>query len=937
MNGDDEVDRLEGLLERALAGEDVSAPLAALPPEVRARLEPALAAGRALGVADTQWLPARRLRPADARLPAEQLGPYRLVRELGRGGQATVYLAEEPRLRRQVALKVLHRDQGLAAAARFRREAQAVARLGAHPGVVAVHDIGEADGWVYLAMDLVQGRTLAAVIETGELSHTQAADWVAQAARALYFAHAHGILHRDVKPGNLLVDADGRIRVSDFGLAATQAADPRSTRLTRTGYMVGTPFYMAPEQARGETTDARADVYALGVTLYECLTGVVPFEGETAYDVLDRTLREEPRPPRSRNPQIPRDLDTIALKCLEKDPDRRYPTAEALAADLERWRAGEPIQARRVGPLGRLAKRVRRNPAPWAVGAVLGAALLVTAGVHWGSRVAQGIERRTEVRLWLEGARAVLAEAPDRALALLDHVAKADPGHPGLPEARAAALARRGTLALDRLLADARPLLRTGAEQARAHAAALAEVRRLDADRVARRLSGEEMTDPDGQRRRVEARRYLDASYGAAQAAFDAAGLALATHGDAPERREAAEACAALAWARLEHAEAEGRRADAARFEADLRRYDAALATGAASPYADRLRGDGRLTLDTVPSGAKVECRRFRPGDDGRWEAAPYDPAARAFRTEPVSIGTTPLAGAVLPMGSYLLILRAPGKRDVRYPVLVERAEDDALAEPVPLLTDAEIGEGFVYVPPGETIFGAQDATFSPEPRRRRWIPAFCLAEREVTLGEYLEFLDDRLRAARLSAEEVQAMAPKLREASDRMARVLGDRVVLSANANPEWPVCGVSWNDARAYCAWRTEREGGRVELPSMDEWCRAARGADDRTFLWGDRFDWEWTLGGRSRIRQETEGWLPVLSVPADVSVFGVRDMAGSLSEWCLDAAPEYPGTYVHLGGNLVSLSPTEFLLGSLGISPPTHGSAALGFRVRAEPRRR
>ncbi|MHC5019999.1 MAG: protein kinase domain-containing protein [Planctomycetota bacterium] len=316
------------------------------------------------------------------------IGPYEIVGELGRGGMGVVYRARRADLNRDFALKVIRAGEQDEADAlqRFRREAQAAAALSDHPGIVGVHDIGDDGGRVFFAMDLVEGESLEQAIDGGELLHTQAAEWIEQAARAVHYAHQRGVLHRDIKPGNILIGPDGGARVTDFGLAQVQDAGPDVTRLTKSGVILGTPAYMPPEQTHGGGgVDARADVYALGASLYECLVGEPPFTGDTVLDVLGRVMREEARPAMRRDPRIPAALSVIAAKCLEKDPQRRYQTAEALAEDLARWRRGEPIVAKPPSVAFRAARWLRRNR-PVAVAAL---AVVVAAGAFLAYGAAQ--------------------------------------------------------------------------------------------------------------------------------------------------------------------------------------------------------------------------------------------------------------------------------------------------------------------------------------------------------------------------------------------------------------------------------------------------------------------------------------------------------------------------------------------------------------------
>ncbi len=343
---------------------------------------------------------------------SRKLGQYSILRELGRGGMGVVYLAKDERLGRAVALKILPRYPGSGGRAhqRFEREIRALASLH-HPNIVPVYDGGVIDGVAYCAMEYVEGNSLARMIRalisldvgTPELdtshlalAHAERDDereqrpaevpervlsgprpalpdtWgrsyveaicrvVVQVARALQHAHEHGIVHRDVKPSNVLVQGDGTARLIDFGLAHVES----EARLTMTGDFAGTPCYVAPEQVQDDNASVtvRTDVYALGVTLYELLTLRVPFQGKSAQDVLRQIVSRDPQLPRSLNARIPRDLETICLTAMEKNPARRYGSAAELADDLGRFLDFRPIKARPIGPTVRLARFVRRNPA----------------------------------------------------------------------------------------------------------------------------------------------------------------------------------------------------------------------------------------------------------------------------------------------------------------------------------------------------------------------------------------------------------------------------------------------------------------------------------------------------------------------------------------------------------------------------------------------
>ncbi|MHC4779900.1 MAG: protein kinase domain-containing protein, partial [Planctomycetota bacterium] len=320
------------------------------------------------------------------------LGPYEILEEIGRGGMGVVYRAFHPQLKRTVALKVLiaGEDASEEAITRFHREAESVAKLGHHPNIVPVYDIGAKGNRHYFAMHFVEGKPLDRLIDEGEVAPKRGARIARKLAEALHHAHDHGILHRDVKPANILVDRDGEPQITDFGLAKDVASE---SKMTRSGMTLGTPSYMPPEQADGrlDDIDERSDVYSLGATLYEMLTLQPPFEGNSVPEVLRKVFFEEPASPVKRNRSIDKDLETICLKCLEKGRARRYATCGALAEDLGRYLEGRPIEARPVSAPEKAMRWVRRHR---AVSVTLAAAIFVLAAVGVGAAVLVDRESR---------------------------------------------------------------------------------------------------------------------------------------------------------------------------------------------------------------------------------------------------------------------------------------------------------------------------------------------------------------------------------------------------------------------------------------------------------------------------------------------------------------------------------------------------------------
>lgn len=334
---------LDELLERHTAGESV-----VVPESLTEVFEQALAADAALRnfldgtviAGHSTW---------EQRDPPQLPVDYKIERELGHGGMGVVYLARQQSLNRNVAIKVLRPSHQTFhnLVDRFLHEAQHLARL-RHPHIVAIYEIGDADGEPYFTMDYVNGEPLTKRLARGSLSPTQSVELFKQIASAVQHAHKHGIVHRDLKPANILLNQQGEAFVTDFGLARQMHQD---STLTQTGEVLGTPQYMSPEQARGETSlvGEGTDIHALGLLLYEMLTGRPAFQARSPADVLVKLLHQEPDPPRRIDHRIPRDLETICFKCLQKSPSARYANVGVLLEDIRRYEAGEPLTARRLG------------------------------------------------------------------------------------------------------------------------------------------------------------------------------------------------------------------------------------------------------------------------------------------------------------------------------------------------------------------------------------------------------------------------------------------------------------------------------------------------------------------------------------------------------------------------------------------------------------
>jgi WD40 repeat protein len=381
--------------EPALAVDAFLAPFPSFATDFRVRLDEARGASTDPKPLDeTVALSAPRTAGASS-LP--DIPGHTLLERIGRGGMGVVYRAVHRELGRPVALKMMvagsHADDE--DLARFRTEAKAVAQLD-HPNIVTIYEVGEHQGLPYLSIEYCSGGSLDKPLRESPLPARRSAELVEALARAIAVAHRQGIIHRDLKPANVLLTANGTPKITDFGLAKRLDA---GAGYTQTASIVGTPSYMAPEQAAADhkLVGPAADIYALGAILYDCLTGRPPFKGATVLETLDQVREHEPVAPRQFNPSIPADLETICLKCLRKLPAKRYASAEALADDLQRWRAGQPIRARPVGQLERCAKWVRRNPAVSALlAAIVVLAAIGTAAVYVKYRQAKANEAEAD-------------------------------------------------------------------------------------------------------------------------------------------------------------------------------------------------------------------------------------------------------------------------------------------------------------------------------------------------------------------------------------------------------------------------------------------------------------------------------------------------------------------------------------------------------------
>jgi serine/threonine-protein kinase len=729
--------------------------------------------------------------------PGALQGPrYSFGDELGAGGVGKVVNARDREIGRVVALKTLKLgpEAQPSVAARFVSEARVTAQL-EHPNIVPVYDLGTLpDGQPYYTMRVVKRQSLQDVLGNRDLRKqwplVRLVGAFVQVSRALAYAHRRGVLHRDIKPENILLGDFGEVYLADWGNAkvtgTSEGAEPirfdgkdpmRMGREAIPSGLSGTPGYIAPEQIRGDRNriDHRADIFALGVVLYEMLTGEHPFDAPTVLTVILATQSREPKPPRSLVPTCPLVLEDLCMAMLSKDPTKRPESAEGVAAEAEAFLEGAKERARRREEAKKLCE-LAKVP------------------------VERDRALQTDRQKLVDGARRLLQD--------IKGYEPIDKKRPGWElEDRAAALER---------------------EQARTMAEAI--------DLYSKALG------------------------------YD------------PELTEARAGLADLYWSRAVAAEQERQHATRVYYEALVSEYDV-------GKYAALLKADSALTLESNPTGAAILAYRYVEKD------------RVLVATEERYLGRTPLKEARLNPGSYLIVLKRAGFRDVRYPVMLLRGQHHQVE--VTLYTDAEIGDDYVYVPGGLFIAGGDRDAYDGLPRQEPHVPDFAIARFPVTFREYCTFLDalspnDEIAERRAPHDRRGSEGAVVRRAADGTWEPLpfleGEaRKLFPVEEGHLWniPVLLVDWFDAAAYCRWRSEREGTQIRLPLELEWEKAARGTDGRVHPWGDHFDPTFCLMRLSRpFRLQPE---PVGSFPLDSSPYGVRDMAGGMREWMGDIHAE------------------------------------------------
>ena len=747
--------------------------------------------------------------PAD---PVLELPPrYERAELVGQGGQGLVYRVHDRELERDVALKTIPAER-LSQEQRsfFVREARAAAGI-EHPGVVPIHDVGELpDGRPYYTMRLLAGRTFGEVLEDEGWSLLRLCQALQQVCRALQAAHERGIVHRDVKPPNVLLGDLDEVLVVDFGLAKSSSGAPASTT---TGVVKGTLAYMAPEQARGERATPASDLYAVGVMLYEILCGRLPFEAPTGGELIAAILRDEPAPPErwAEDRSLPQELTALAMRLLEKDPARRPPSARAVADELQAFLEG-------------LRDRERRGAA---------ADELVVRAVS-----ALAVHQQAEAES--EGLRGEIARLEE------EHPAW-QPVERKLP------------------LIDARSMLE---ELERSSWTAF-----LDA-----------------------VNRYTDALV------------------HVPEHEAARAALAELFWERFREAEERGAEALAETCRRLVERWHDGR-------YARELEGHGSLELEIEPTPSRVELRPLVEKNLVLVEGQARELPAASVRVDDLA------------MGSWLLTVEAEGRAATRYPLRIDRC---AQWKGRLRLPPAEaVPEGFVFVPGGPARLGGDRRANQAWPARTVEVEDFAISVHPVTFAEWCEFLAD------LKVGEEEDLVPAAQPVGSLCRRdESGEWQPLAGledgeeflerfgrEARPRVPVIGISRPWIERYLAWRSERDARGYRLPTAQEWEKAARGADGRHYPWGERFD-----AALCHLRESTAGQPyvgPIGAAAGDVSVFGVRDLAGGVQEWTGSWFDESRGLVEVRGGSWAQGAGTARAAWR-GACPVETRSLQLGFRL-------
>ena len=910
--------------------------------------------------ATTKRSSTKRLPPARA---AEGPGKYSLGREIGRGGLGRVVEAVDAEIGRTVALKLLLDGAPLDLVERFKREGRITARL-EHPNIVPVHEVGHLPGLkasrgeIFFAMKKITGRDLADVLKEfragkGGWTLRQLVEIFRDVCRAMAFAHSKGVIHRDIKPSNVMVGEFGEVLVVDWGLAkdksgdgsretgGTATAPERAPLLTLDGDIFGTPDYMSPEQADGriDLIDERSDVFSLGAVLYEILAGRPPFAGGTTTEILRRVIEGNPTRPtdllktlvpgtaaaaagtplHALPGSIPIELESVCLKALSSDRAARHPSALLLGDEIQEWLEGTREKERRERLAAERVADARLELDRWRE--------LASASAAAGQEAKQ-LARR--VGTWEgEGPKRALWEAQDRQVSLrresVEALARADgslasalslvPAHPDARRLRA-------EMAWDQFLgAD----LAGDEEEA---LLALRVVERHNDGAFDARLRGEGSLS-------VAARRFpCDClERGRDVPPGDMSWIAHHPWSGRPSARTGM-----LSFPELESRE-----------PLRLKVHGPAclpVALDGARVWAFRFEEDRRLLVPVTPPSPRGGMPVPAAVVDELFGQSPFRP-----RGPGIDLGVAPVAPRAWPIGSWLLVVAAPGRTPARMPVSVSRGEE-ARAE-ITLFREGELPRGFVAIGGGAFIGQGDPLVRDAQPAMILSIDDFLIGRDPVTCAEwefYLEALSredpalvtsvaprettkspiawpEEGKSFRVPTAEWLASAPADVRARDWKLRN------VSEHWRADWPLVGIPWVEALRHARWRSLREGRLFTLAHDMQWEKAARGTDGRSFPWGRHFDGSFCNTVQSH--SGPPGPSGVDAFPKDESPWGVRGMAGNVSDWCLDQPiAERPGVVAIRGGRWTQ-SEGEARCCHKSAAPAIDAWYTQGFRLAAAVR--
>jgi formylglycine-generating enzyme required for sulfatase activity/tRNA A-37 threonylcarbamoyl transferase component Bud32/tetratricopeptide (TPR) repeat protein len=838
-----------------------------------------------------------------------KIGDYHLVRKLGEGAMGEVFEAYIEGEDKRFAIKLLSRELSAdeSKVERFRREVEAVEMLD-HENIVKAHAFGLHKGRHYFVMDYIDGESMDRIILRRGISAVNSAKYAAQAARALHHAHQKGVVHRDIKPSNLMVDREGKVFLTDFGIARAEG----SMGLTAHGQVLGTPNYMSPEQAlgRGDEIDGRSDIYSLGASFYEMLTRAVPFTAENPRAILKKVVDDDPIPPSRINGRVPRSLELVVLKALRKGPGKRYQTGADFAKDLGRWLDGKPVTARpetAAEKVWKFASRHRGFSAMAVVVVVLALGfsvfLKILSDAEEARRQKEAEDRRKEVSRLVGRSEKLLRrgrfeEAKRQALKALEIDGESLEARIGLDR-------------IEEAQESAKALARKKAESRRALGIAKEAVKSID--------RGDQIFLD-----KVELIRKIRDLYGRNGDNYEGS-LANDLHlrlreFEAEENSEYNKILGRLSNALLADPECVTAHQGLARIYLNLAKMQKFLAeetgsvlgvqqnlilvqrhdrerrhTGEVKAIRDWLSWTREITFGITPRDARlslVTCDL---------EKGTYSEPRALAGQDDIS----------LPAGSYIFLIESEGYVPARYPVLLRRPPEGRaekmLRVTCELYPEADRYEGMVFVPEGSFYWGGKDGVRGGK-KSYGSLPAFFIDRTEVTNAAYKKFYDE------VKKSDDTSLFPEGGPKELKVPASWGDE---NLNGDDQ-PVVGITWFEAMAYAKWAGKR------LPTTYEWEKAARGVDGRIYPWGVRFD-ENRCAHRLNASRRTLS--PVGLLPEGRSPFGCLDMAGNAAEWVFDRfyQTEY---YYTLGGSIKS--PIDLLRApSRDMMNGTSRLKTLGFR--------